>query len=251
MRPETLIRLYPRAWRERYGAELLALLEATPMTSGVRADLLRGAAREWRHELFHPRKWTPGRRMAASFVVRGLMGAAFSGAIVVFSMTVAPALDGVPLPWPVLAGAGLLFLSLVGRAIHAQIRAGLLSTAAHANPRVLRSTVSYREFALWIASALVVATIFAIDSERTWLSAASQILTWLYWFHWMHAATPRQIRRTRIERRLMQRPGHVAAAIDRFERKRAENAERLMRFYGRVPPLPSPFVASRSEASPQ
>jgi hypothetical protein len=54
MRPETLIRLYPRAWRERYGAELLALLEATPMTSGVRADLLRGAAREWVEQVVRP-----------------------------------------------------------------------------------------------------------------------------------------------------------------------------------------------------
>jgi hypothetical protein len=31
------------------------------------------------------------------------------------------------------------------------------------------------------------------------------------------------------------------------ERKRAENAQRLMRFYGRVPPLPSPFIAATPE----
>jgi hypothetical protein len=42
----------------------------------------------------------------------------------------------------------------------------------------------------------------------------------------------------------MQRAGVMSAAVARYERKRAENAERLMRFYGRVPPLPAPFVRS-------
>jgi hypothetical protein len=37
------VRLYPRAWRERYGAELEALLEARPPTLGDRLDLIRGA----------------------------------------------------------------------------------------------------------------------------------------------------------------------------------------------------------------
>ena len=38
-----LVRLYPRAWRERYEAEFLELLEARPPTLGDRFDILRGA----------------------------------------------------------------------------------------------------------------------------------------------------------------------------------------------------------------
>lgn len=38
-----LLRLYPRAWRDRYGVELRALLEETPARSGDTWDLLRSA----------------------------------------------------------------------------------------------------------------------------------------------------------------------------------------------------------------
>jgi len=38
-----LVRLYPRAWRERYEAEFLTLLEARPTTIGDRLDIVRGA----------------------------------------------------------------------------------------------------------------------------------------------------------------------------------------------------------------
>jgi len=38
-----LVALYPRAWRERYGEEFLALLDEQPMTPRVVVDLLRGA----------------------------------------------------------------------------------------------------------------------------------------------------------------------------------------------------------------
>jgi hypothetical protein len=39
-----LVRLYPRAWRERYGEELLALLEQLPASPRVLLDALFGAA---------------------------------------------------------------------------------------------------------------------------------------------------------------------------------------------------------------
>jgi hypothetical protein len=39
----TLLRLYPRAWRDRYGDELLALLEEHPATLVDTFDLIRGA----------------------------------------------------------------------------------------------------------------------------------------------------------------------------------------------------------------
>jgi hypothetical protein len=42
-----LLSLYPRAWRERYGAEMLALLEQHDVTLATRLDLLRGAWDAW------------------------------------------------------------------------------------------------------------------------------------------------------------------------------------------------------------
>ena len=38
-----LLRLYPRAWRDRYGDELVALLEDHPLTPLVLIDVIRGA----------------------------------------------------------------------------------------------------------------------------------------------------------------------------------------------------------------
>lgn len=42
-----LLRLYPRAWRERYGAELSDLITDTGLSPVVAWDVARGAAREW------------------------------------------------------------------------------------------------------------------------------------------------------------------------------------------------------------
>jgi hypothetical protein len=39
-----LVRLYPRAWRRRYGAGLEALLDDMPVTPAVVLDVARGAA---------------------------------------------------------------------------------------------------------------------------------------------------------------------------------------------------------------
>ena len=44
-----LLRLYPRAWRERYLAEVAALLDERPPSLRDRLDLLRGAADAWLH----------------------------------------------------------------------------------------------------------------------------------------------------------------------------------------------------------
>jgi hypothetical protein len=41
-----LLRVYPRGWRERYGDELLALLEEQPLTWRVRADVVVSGLRE-------------------------------------------------------------------------------------------------------------------------------------------------------------------------------------------------------------
>lgn len=43
----SLTRLYPRAWRRRYGDEFALLLDATPLSAGVIANVFGAAAREW------------------------------------------------------------------------------------------------------------------------------------------------------------------------------------------------------------
>ncbi len=47
MTPRTLVRLYPRAWRERYQDEMLAMLGDAPMTMAQAADLARLGFSEW------------------------------------------------------------------------------------------------------------------------------------------------------------------------------------------------------------
>jgi hypothetical protein len=72
MRRQLLLRLYPRAWRERYGEELSAQLEAQhPLRIGVVADLLRGALDAHLHPLRRDnstvrRSNMIGRRMVAA-----------------------------------------------------------------------------------------------------------------------------------------------------------------------------------------
>jgi len=47
MNPRWILRLYPRAWRERYGEEVDALLASYPATWRILIDLLIGVAHEW------------------------------------------------------------------------------------------------------------------------------------------------------------------------------------------------------------
>ena len=42
-----LLRLYPRAWRERYGNELTHLVDETGLSLGAAVDVTRGAINEW------------------------------------------------------------------------------------------------------------------------------------------------------------------------------------------------------------
>jgi hypothetical protein len=57
-----LVRLYPRAWRERYGDELLGLLADRGADWRDAADLARGCAREWARSAAAP---APGSLLAA------------------------------------------------------------------------------------------------------------------------------------------------------------------------------------------
>jgi hypothetical protein len=61
----TLLRLYPGRWRDRYGEEMAALLEARPVTWPDRLDLLRGALDAW----IHPP--TPSRGPAFAALIGG------------------------------------------------------------------------------------------------------------------------------------------------------------------------------------
>jgi hypothetical protein len=66
MTPELLLRLYPRAWRERYGEELLALIEGQrPLGLGTWLDLLRGALVAHLHPLAADRDATRSSMMSA------------------------------------------------------------------------------------------------------------------------------------------------------------------------------------------
>ena len=47
MRPETLLRLYPRAWRERYGEEFLATVGPEALGPQQVIDLVSGAIDAW------------------------------------------------------------------------------------------------------------------------------------------------------------------------------------------------------------
>lgn len=47
MRPETLLRLYPRAWRERYGEEFLATIGPDALGPQQVVDMVSGAIDAW------------------------------------------------------------------------------------------------------------------------------------------------------------------------------------------------------------
>lgn len=65
-----LVRLYPRAWRERYGEEFLALLEERPASVKDLLDVARGALDAWlRPQVVSERKMVVVERMRGSVLV--------------------------------------------------------------------------------------------------------------------------------------------------------------------------------------
>ena len=79
-----LVRLYPRAWRKRYGAELETLIHETPGRAGVALDLLVGAAIAYRDVIGANRVLS-----AAGSFLHGLCVAVLVQAIVFVSMVLA------------------------------------------------------------------------------------------------------------------------------------------------------------------
>ena len=221
-----LLRLYPRAWRGRYGEELGALMDATPSSWLVYADLVRGAAREWLHELSGPHVFTPGWRLAWRTLSRLLTSTAIAVAIVFVSRYLAARVAAVEVPVQVVVLMGALHLGLVVRVLMVLRRSGWGLRATG------RSVVSNSEFVAWVAVAFAVATVYAVDSARPtrgWLA----VFSWWMWIDWLLAATPRAVRHARIEQRLMRRPRIMTEAVARFERRRAQDAARLIEFYSR------------------
>ncbi len=65
-----LLRLYPRAWRERYAAEVAAVLEESPTTFTALFDLLLGILDAYIHnDLFTERKFVMAQRLRSSQIM--------------------------------------------------------------------------------------------------------------------------------------------------------------------------------------
>ena len=114
-----LIRLYPRAWRRRYGQEFVLLLEASPLSVRSVANVCAAAGREW---------------LLRTLTGRLLMGPviAYAALLIAQALSTTVAADptfsyegGVRLvspPWPV--GLGML-QALMGFAVLARFGAGV------------------------------------------------------------------------------------------------------------------------------
>lgn len=78
-----LVRLYPGAWRDRYEAEFLALIEVRPLTMADMVDTVRGAVDAHLHQQLAddvPRPWT--HRLPGLFAV--IAGAFWSAGFIAF-----------------------------------------------------------------------------------------------------------------------------------------------------------------------
>jgi hypothetical protein len=107
-----LVRLYPRAWRERYEAEFLGLLAERPPSTRDTFDTLRGAIDAHLHPQLagaeiEPMLWT--HRIPGALALAG--GLVWSSMIVALVVGSAPAAQ----MWsPMMWGLMLMFLSLPG-----------------------------------------------------------------------------------------------------------------------------------------
>ena len=119
-----LIRLYPAAWRARYGDEMAALLEDRPASRRDRLDLLRGALDAWLHPPI------PSRVPAAA--------ALFGGGLWTILATIV-ALQPVPADWPgylleivpvAMVSVLCLFVAVIGCALRLGDGAGRAATVA-------------------------------------------------------------------------------------------------------------------------
>ena len=104
MKPRTLLRLYPRPWRDRYGAEFMALLEKEGTGLRVTFNVLAGAFDAW-----------VSPRSRGEMAVGGPLGPK-----VLWTDRGAPARKFEPGSWPYLAGAIVAGLAVhgIGQLVH-------------------------------------------------------------------------------------------------------------------------------------
>lgn len=108
-----LLKLYPAAWRARYGDEMASLIEERPLSGRERLDLVRGAMDAW----LHPRE--PSIVPIVAALVGGGLWTIVASAVL---------LQAAPLDWPgylmeavplATLAAGCLFVAALGCALRA------------------------------------------------------------------------------------------------------------------------------------
>ena len=109
-----LLKLYPPAWRARYGEEMTALLGTRPPSRGERLDLARGAFDAWLHPL------QPSIAPIAAALIGGGLWTVVATAVLV---------QPVPLDWPgyladVVPLATMAAVCLFAAALACSLRAG-------------------------------------------------------------------------------------------------------------------------------
>lgn len=96
MKPESLLRLYPRAWRERYGAEFLAMLEGRLLTARESLDIACSCVAEWsRRPVAGPTVVATGAAVVAEAVGRLLRGFAAEPPAVIMPVIIVLAIIGI------------------------------------------------------------------------------------------------------------------------------------------------------------
>jgi hypothetical protein len=106
-------RLYPHAWRERYGDEFAALLDASPLSAPAVANVLGGACRSWLMQTVTGRLILgPAIASAAFLVAQYLSGAVAAEPTMLGHVRLSP-------PWPVTLGIAqpIVGLAVVGRMV--------------------------------------------------------------------------------------------------------------------------------------
>jgi hypothetical protein len=89
MTPRSLLRLYPRAWRERYGDEFLAMLDGRRLTAREALDIVGSSVGEWsRRPVVGPIVAATGAGMIAELVGRLLRGVASPPPFAILSLIV-------------------------------------------------------------------------------------------------------------------------------------------------------------------
>jgi hypothetical protein len=141
LRPERIVRLYPRAWRERYEDEMRALLEQTPTSARVWWDLARGLAAEW------------GRLVSAGVVerLRGPRARMF---------------------WRVYGFLGFCYAATVAATFlgSALFESGYRLTALTVSDGLVRILVSLRAFVAWVS---------VLSGTRRWLLVGrTELMGW-------------------------------------------------------------------------